>query len=125
MIPNDASLIGQGLALTVIGMVMVFGALAILWGIVEVLLRVAPVPGSPATDDLQSAEAAVAAETLTSERARVAAAMAAALMSSALPLHFEPPAGPDFEHGRTAPSWVTANRSRMLEPWHPLRPPEP
>ena len=29
--------------------------------------------------------------------------------------------GPAFEHGRTAPSWVTSNRARALRSWQPPR----
>ncbi len=54
----------------------------------------------------------------------VAALVAGALMANALPIHFEAPVGPAFEHGRTAPSWVTANRARTLQPWQRTRRPE-
>lgn len=122
-------LLGQGLMITVIGMSLVFGALALLWGIMRLLSLVfrekeeaaAPlIPEAPAVAAALSPEA----ELLTAERARVAAIVAGALLANALPLLFEPPAGPTFEHGRSAPSWVVGNRSHALQRWHPPRKPE-
>ncbi len=60
-------------------------------------------------------------ESLTAERARVAAIVAGALIANAVPLHLEVPPGPVFEHGRTAPIWVSANRARALQSWQPPR----
>jgi len=36
-------------------------------------------------------------------------------------LPVEVPLGPAFEHGRTAPCWITANRARALHSWQPPR----
>ena len=55
------------------------------------------------------------------ERGRVAAIVAGALLANAVPLLLEAPIGPVFEHGRTAPFWVTANRARALQSWQPPR----
>ncbi len=116
--------------MTGIGMGLVFSALALLWGMMRLLEVVfrgqaeAEEALEPVTPDeaLQSAEAeAQAAAVLTAERAQVAAIVAGALLSNALPLLLEPPAGPAFEHGRTAPSWVTGNRARTLGAWAPPR----
>jgi len=60
-------------------------------------------------------------EALTVERARVAAIVAGALMANAVPLLMEAPVGPVFEHGRTAPIWVSSNRARALQSWQPPR----
>jgi len=122
-------LLSQGLTITAIGMSLVFGALALLWGLMRLLSLV--------FRDREAAEAraaiqetAVAADDdadkarLTAERAHVAAVVAGALLSNALPLLFEPPPGPTFEHGRSAPSWVVGNRSHALQRWHPPRKPE-
>jgi hypothetical protein len=64
---------------------------------------------------------ALEVDALTAERAQVAAIAAAALLSGALPVRMEAPVGPAFEHGRTAPNWVTGNRARALRPWQPPR----
>jgi hypothetical protein len=58
---------------------------------------------------------------LTAERARVAAIVTGALMANAVSLSFEPPPGMTFEHGRTAPAWVTTNRARIMRAWQPPR----
>jgi Na+-transporting methylmalonyl-CoA/oxaloacetate decarboxylase gamma subunit len=161
-------LMRDGLAITVVGMGMVFAGLLLLWGVVALLGRVfpektagvAPTARTPAAEGARagdaanpdgplvvivplagsseatalrpvSATSAVAAaaggpsrpaeETLTEERARVAALVAGALLSNALPMRFEVPTGPIFEHGRTAPLWVAANRARALPSWQPAR----
>ena len=41
-------------------------------------------------------------------------------MANAVPLHLDVPTGPAFEHGRTAPIWVTANRASALRSWQPV-----
>lgn len=128
-----SSLLNQGLIMTALGMGLVFAALALLWGLIRgltVIFRAeaeedaqpaaaAPIPAPPAstTPDQQAAQ-------LTAERARVAALVAGALFSNALPLMLEPPVGPTFEHGRTAPAWVAGNRSHALQRWNPPRKPE-
>lgn len=126
---NTLALLGQGLIITVIGMSLVFGALALLWGIMRLLSFLfqekeeAAMPPIPEAPDA-AADFDTEAELLTAERAHVAAIVAGALLSNALPLLFEPPAGPTFEHGRSAPSWVVGNRSHALQRWHPPRKPE-
>jgi Na+-transporting methylmalonyl-CoA/oxaloacetate decarboxylase gamma subunit len=114
-------LLVQGLLITVIGMGLVFAALGLIWALIAVLNR-----GGRASDRAATAAPIAASEEagdpeLTAERAQVAAIAAAALMASAVPLLLEPPAGPAFEHGRTAPSWVTTNRALSLQPWTPTR----
>jgi len=112
----------------VVGMSLVFGALALLWVVIALLGRFGGAPVSDAGKEVSvtvvalpptAAEAERAA--LTAERARVAAIVAAALMANAVPLHLEPPPGPTFEHGRSASAWVTTNRARAMRPWQPPR----
>jgi hypothetical protein len=116
--------LSQGLAVSAVALALVFAALTLLWGGIVLLMRLFPgaeshpvlLPGTlpgPAHVALE--------EELAAERAEVAAIVAGALLSNALPIHFEPPTGPLFEHGRTAPSWVLANRARALESWQPAR----
>jgi hypothetical protein len=111
----------------------VFLALALLWALTRLLTKVLADKQSPAPEvslaldeaDLAEAQAAIeAAAELTEERAQVAAIVAGALLSNAVPLLFEAPAGPAFEHGRVAPSWVTGNRARTLQSWQKPRVPE-
>jgi Na+-transporting methylmalonyl-CoA/oxaloacetate decarboxylase gamma subunit len=130
---NDTvpELLRQGLIITVIGMTLVFAALGLLWGIMALLTHVfkdAPEAGLPPVRetgvDVRQASALPEAgnvEALTVERARVAAMVAGALMANALPLLMEAPVGPAFEHGRTAPIWVSSNRARALQSWQPPR----
>ncbi len=128
MNPGVTELLGQGLAMMVVGMSLVFGALALLWVVIALLGRFGGAPVSDAGKEVSvtvvalpptAAEAERAA--LTAERARVAAIVAAALMANAVPLHLEPPPGPTFEHGRSASAWVTTNRARAMRPWQPPR----
>lgn len=132
MNPTTGELLKSGLIITVLGMGLVFASLALLWGLLKLLGaalkdRVEPVQEAPslAADELasdESRQAVLDATTaLTAERAHVAAVVAGALLSNALPLLFEAPAGPAFEHGRVAPSWVTGNRARALHSWQPPR----
>ncbi len=130
MNPPASELIPIGLAITAIGMSMVFAALALLWLLIRVITSVFADKEEPQPElsmaieeaDAADAQAALeAAEALTAERARVAAIVAGALLSNALPLLFEAPTGPTFEHGRSAPSWVTGNRARALQSWQPPR----
>lgn len=123
---NTLELLRQGLIMTGIGMGLVFSALALLWGMMRLLEVIFRDRADVSAGGADAAPAAVAqatedTATLTAERARVAAIVAGALLSNALPLLLEPPAGPTFEHGRTAPSWVTANRARTLGGWTPPR----
>lgn len=131
MNPTTSQMLVQGLMITVVGMGLVFAALALLWGLTRLLTRVFSDKEEPVTRpnmvleeaDAAEAQAALdAASELTAERARVAAMVAGALLSNALPLLFEAPTGgPAFEHGRLAPSWVTGNRARSLQTWQPPR----
>jgi len=136
--PTTGELLQSGLMITVLGMGLVFASLALLWGLLRLMSTVFPEKAEPAPkvsvalDEAQAAEiraaldATAAAEAaLTEERARVAALVAGALLANSLPLLFEAPTGPAFEHGRTAPSWVTGNRARTLHSWQPPRTPEP
>ena len=125
-------LLRQGLIITAIGMTLVFAVLGLLWGIMALLTRVfreAPDAGLPQGGEAGAgggaSESAVVeagtVEALTVERARVAAIVAGALMANAVPLLMEAPVGPVFEHGRTAPIWVSSNRARALQSWQPPR----
>lgn len=121
----------QGLVIAAVGMTLVFAALALLWGLTRLLTQVFADKEAPARElsmvleeaDVAEAQAALeAAAELTEERGRVAAMVAASLLSNALPLLFQAPTGgPAFEHGRIAPSWVTGNRARTLQTWQPPR----
>jgi Na+-transporting methylmalonyl-CoA/oxaloacetate decarboxylase gamma subunit len=108
----------QGLSLALLGMSLVFVALALLAVATALLQRLTAHARTPV---VVSDGGSAADPALTTERARVAAIVAGALMASALPLHLEPPVGPTFEHGRTAPIWVTAKRGQTLQPWQPPR----
>lgn len=130
MTDSDSGLLLIGLIITAVGMGLVFIALALLSGIIRLITKVfadkeEPQPVlSMAMEEADAADAQAAleaSEALTAERARVAAIVAGALLSNALPLLFEAPTGPSFEHGRSAPSWVTSNRARALESWQPPR----
>lgn len=128
---DTLELLRQGLIITVIGMGLVFAALTLLWGTMRLLSLVFREKETAEAGAQPSPETSAAAagpdpavELLTAERAHVAAIVAGALLSNALPLLFEPPPGPTFEHGRSAPSWVVGNRSHALQRWHPPRKPE-
>ncbi len=122
-------LLRQGLIITALGLGLVFAALGLLWGIMALLTHIFVDPSSASETAAEAVSAVmkpaeaetVAAVALTAERARVAAIIAGALMANAIPLPVEVPTGPMFEHGRTAPIWVTANRARALQSWQPLR----
>lgn len=126
---NVLELLSQGLFLTIVGMGLVFSALALLWAVIELLGRIVkPAAGEDhhqvsvsVTAAAPSVEADPARMALTEERGRVAAIVAAALLANAVPLYLEPPAGPTFEHGRSAPAWVTTNRARAMQAWQPPR----
>ena len=129
------SLLDQGLIITALGMGLVFAALGLLWGIIALLGRLTrSAPGEHAAEAPQSEDVRTTitpagqpepVEALTAERARVAAAIAGALMANAIPMLMEAPVGPAFEHGRTAPGWVLSNRARALQAWIPPRASEP
>ena len=121
----------EGLRISAIGLAWVFAGLALVWGLVVLLNRVFPGKAEGATHSSGSGEhlqatpllEAADSDTLTAERAQVAAVVAAALLASALSIRVEAPVGPVFEHGRTAPNWVTGNRARALQSWQPPRRP--
>ncbi len=124
MNPNLSELLRQGLIMTAIGMGLVFAALALLWGVMALFGRLstetpepAVLPASPAIATAHASEA----DTLTAERAQVATIVAGALLANAISLPVHAPAGPTFEHGRSAPSWVSTNRARVLGSWQPPR----
>ena len=139
-----SELIRQGLIITALGMGLVFAGLALLWGVLALMgalsqarlsreereaqeatepsVSISLAPGAPAA---ASAAPSAEVDNLTAERARVAAIAAGALLANALPLLFDVPTGPMFEHGRTAPLWVAANRARVLPSWQPARRSEP
>jgi Na+-transporting methylmalonyl-CoA/oxaloacetate decarboxylase gamma subunit len=129
--PSTSQLMVVGVIIAVAGIALVFAALALLWGLTRLLTKVFADKTEPAPEPnlvleeshVAEAQAALEAEAaLTEERARVAATVAAALLSNALPLLFQAPTGgPAFEHGRIAPSWVTSNRARALQSWQPPR----
>jgi len=129
MSQDVVELLGRGLAMTAVGMGLVFGALALLWGVISLLGRVfkpeAGEAGRQVSVSVTAAtpptEADLARAALTEERGRVAAIVAAALMANAVPFYLEPPVGPTFEHGRSAPAWVTTNRARAMQSWQPPR----
>ncbi|MBM4456252.1 MAG: hypothetical protein FJ011_00580 [Chloroflexi bacterium] len=124
-------LLAQGLMIAILGMGLVFAALGLLWGLLALLMRLGGSPAGRAARQDSQLEAASAlhapqaaqsdARQLTDERARVAAIAAAALMSNAVSLGLSAPAGPTFQHGRTAPAWVSTNRVRALQAWQPPR----
>ena len=121
-------LLAQGLIIAILGMGLVFAALGLLWGLLALLMRLGGSPAGRAARQNSQLEAASAlhapqsdAGRLTDERARVAAIVAVALMSNAVSLGLSAPAGPTFQHGRTAPALVSTNRGRALQSWHPPR----
>ena len=121
-------LLRQGLIITALSMGLVFAALGLLWGVMALMTRLPKpeedkVDAAGARDNLAAAARAEtsAEELLTAERSRVAALVAGALMANAIPIHLDVPTGPAFEHGRTAPIWVTANRASALRSWQPAR----
>jgi hypothetical protein len=121
----------EGLRIAAIGLAWVFAALALIWGLVALLnyffpgrSEVRAQPGAPGIQpqDVIPAESP-GSEAITAERAQVAAIVAAGLRAGALSTHAEAPVGSAFEHGRTAPNWVTGNRARALQSWQPPRRP--
>lgn len=126
MDPTTGELLQSGLLITALGMGLVFASLAVLWGLLRLLTSVLPdkpepAPGiAPSTGETVQAERQ-AAESLTAERAQVAAVVAGAVLSGALPLLGEVSTGSAFEYGRPAPSWLASNRARPRQPWQPSR----
>ena len=72
--PNNDALIGQALEITLIGMVILFVSLLILWGVMELLVRL--VKDGP-KEEAEEAEAIETAEADDDEKLKAAAAAAA------------------------------------------------
>ncbi len=72
--PNNSGLIGQALEITLIGMVILFVSLLILWGVMELLVRL--VKDGP-KEEAEEAEAIETAEADDDEKLKAAAAAAA------------------------------------------------
>ena len=126
MNPTIGQLLQSGLVITAWGMGIVFASLALLWALMKLLTSVFPDKPEPAPEIpppagetiLAERQVAVDAE-LTAERAHVAAVIAGALLSNALPM--EAATGPAFEPGRKAPSQVPDNRARAPQSWQSSR----
>ncbi len=121
--PTTGQLLQQGLIVTVLGMGLVFAALALLWGLMELLMRLFPaeqeVAKEPEAEAVAAAEEIVAAADLaaelTAERARVAAVVASIALAHALPGQMGTLQEPVSGDGKTAQAWVVINRSRFLQ----------
>ena len=72
--PNNDALIGQALEITLIGMIILFVSLLILWGVMELLVRL--VKDGP-KEEAEEAEAIETAEADDDEKLKAAAAAAA------------------------------------------------
>ena len=72
--PNNSGLIGQALEITLIGMVILFVSLLILWGVMELLVRL--VKDGP-KEEAEEAEAIETVEADDDEKLKAAAAAAA------------------------------------------------
>ena len=73
--PNNDALIGQALEITLIGMVILFVSLLILWGVMELLVRLAK--DGPKEEAEEEAEAIETADADDDEKLKAAAAAAA------------------------------------------------
>ena len=72
--PNNSGLIGQALEITLIGMIILFVSLLILWGVMELLVRL--VKDGP-KEEAEEAEAIETAEADDDDKLKAAAAAAA------------------------------------------------
>lgn len=73
--PNNDALIGQALQITLIGMIILFVSLFILWGVMELLVRlVKDGPKEKAEDKAEAVETADADDDMKSKAAAAAAA---------------------------------------------------
>ena len=72
--PNNDALIGQALEITLIGMIILFVSLLILWGVMELLVRL--VKDGP-KEEAEEAEAIETAEADDDDKLKAAAAAAA------------------------------------------------
>ena len=73
--PNNDALIGQALQITLIGMIILFVSLLILWGVMELLVRLAK--DGPKDEAEEEAEAIETADADDDEKLKAAAAAAA------------------------------------------------
>ena len=73
--PNNDALIGQALQITAIGMIILFVSLLILWGVMEILVRL--VKDGPKEEAEEAAEAIETADADDDEKLKAAAAAAA------------------------------------------------
>ena len=73
--PNNDALIGQALQITLIGMIILFVSLLILWGVMELLVRL--VKDGPKDEAEEEAEAIETADADDDEKLKAAAAAAA------------------------------------------------
>ena len=73
--PNNEALIGQALQITLIGMIILFVSLLILWGVMELLVRL--VKDGPKDETGEEAEAIETADADDDEKLKAAAAAAA------------------------------------------------
>jgi len=126
MNPTTSQLLQSGLVITAWGMGIVFASLALLWALMRLLTSVFPDKLEPTSEIALPAEGTILAErqaavdaALTVERAHVAAVIAGALLSNALPM--EATTRPAFKPGRTVPSRVPDNRARAPQSWQSSR----
>jgi sodium pump decarboxylase gamma subunit len=127
--------LGWGLQMTVLGMGIVFGLLALLWGLLTIVLRLdqsprAPEPADAAADDIP--EAALAADAAGDAKAwampkvqgmdadLVAAILVAVLTHEGVRRHEAAPAMRSYWPGSLlyASRWVATGRSRQTHVWH-------
>ncbi len=130
MTPTIGELLQQGLIITVLGITLVFAGLGLLWGLMEVLMRVLPPEAAASEEAAPAAEAAgpaLAAEAdlagaLMAERARVAAIVASMVLAHALPgqMMAVPPEAVLSSDGHGEP-WTNTYRVRSLQSWQPPR----
>ncbi len=139
--PTIGELLQQGLIITVLGITLVFAGLGLLWGLMELLMRVmpardvaggeertapieamAPADVSAQSDAAATATAAPAAAALTAERARVAAIVASMVLAQALPGQMMiAPSAPSYSGDGAGEPWMNTYRGRSLHSWQPPR----
>lgn len=73
--PNNDALIGQALQITLIGMIILFVSLLVLWGVMELLVRL--VKDGPKDEAKEEAEAIETVDADDDEKLKAAAAAAA------------------------------------------------
>ena len=118
---------GWGLQITALGMGLVFGLLALLWGLLTLVQRLdreAPAAPGPAAGTSSAAESGVlegndpagAVDGLDAEL--VAAIAAATLAHRALRRREAAPVMRSYLPGSQASRWLGAGRSRQIQNWH-------